>query len=285
MEKKKNQITVKLNNEVENDRSFHQYHEEAAGVDEIPEHAYKQGRDHKKKKGDRNKYARKKKIATQGFIITGLSAIVIGVLLGLILLKMFVPSGEEPIIVQPVNTDTEIVNPPTTDGGQSELELPSLQAHVIQAGVFSSVEQGEAWQATVNQSGYQSMLWHADEDIRLFTGVYPSEAEAKRVAEIMGEVNLDLYVREWSSPARTIEMEEPLIEWLIAFADSWRDTTTLGMTDQIKQDWSMWLESAPSNIPASVTHLQTRIEAYLEQPNQATIELELLSWWYLYNQI
>lgn len=284
MEDKK-KITVKLSNDPTEDYLFSSYQEEeAASLDDIPELQYKSVKTSKLKKSGK-KFGGNHSSSIKSFIITALSAIVIGVGLGIFILNMFVVNEEEPTMSQPVSREQEEGDRNTTETtGSNQLELASLQAYVIQAGVFSSLEQAKISQDTIHQAGFQAILWETEEDIRLFTGAYGSEVDAKQMAEVMESAGLDLYVRSWNNESGVASLEQPVADWLGLFTDLWNASLT-GMTDQMHSNWNDWVLAAPDNMPDSVMELKERVEQFLKQPNNDILDSELLVWWYLYDQL
>lgn len=278
-------ITVKLSDQLNDDRPLESF-EEAASVDDIPEFTYKHTHKGKGKKSLRKYYGKKQNTALKSFGITALIAIVVGVSLGYIILRMFVVTEEAPLNPSTPTTSVQqdadnSTSTPASGETRSMHELPALQGYIVQAGVFSSIEQAESFQENLEQAGVHSAVWATGEDVRLFTGVYSSEMEAKSVTE---SDQVDLYARTWSTEAKEAEISEAVANWLTGFAQLWTSSLD-GMTDEILGGWQEWLQTAPDDLPESTIPLYQDVDQFISQPNSGQVNVELVNWWHHYNQI
>ncbi|GGM27318.1 hypothetical protein GCM10011351_11430 [Paraliobacillus quinghaiensis] len=228
------------------------------------------------------------------FALTACCAIIIAVGFGFIMLKMFVEIDNQNALPSNATTTSQTTDstestttPVVTDSQETDLAIPALQAFVLQLGVFSDQLKAEEWQEKVKNSGQESMIWEIDGEFRLFAGVSSTKKEAKFQAQLLQESGQDIYVREWKTSEKTIEVNAEVAEWLQSFSPLWVETTAGNLNDQ---EWEEWLNTAPEGLSDPLLALKgktkTMYDLLVTQAKQdQLIQVRLLEMWYLYQNL
>ncbi|CDQ18181.1 stage II sporulation protein B [Halobacillus karajensis] len=204
------------------------------------------------------------------FLATALTALIISLGLGFLLLRMFVSltdqtdasSQTSQVTGDPVNSEATASN-----NDEQGTELPSgtpqtLDSYIVQAGAFSTEGKAKEWRSKLTALLVPSVIWQRDGQYFLFVGSANSKKEANVIADRLAEKSIETYVKPF---AVTIEKEVPeeLITSLQShelgklsenerqgFIEKVGNDTTLGkvLTDWESQDDSNinWLKVAQS---------------------------------------
>ncbi|RKQ17945.1 SPOR domain-containing protein [Oceanobacillus bengalensis] len=238
MDKRKS-IIVKQNGKVtkiieHKAKNIHTSNQEAAatlkesGDDQIP--AYERKTDLKKVKPFKksSKFSTFKPIA-----IAITSAIIIGLVLSVIMFQVFVnvedgSAGQALTSVPVSNADEEVaVNDTDKPIGTSVYSIDSIQAFVLQAGVFSEMANAEEWATQFQQAGAPTLIWEKDNQYFLLVGVSETKEQAEKIATELSTADHDIFVKEWSTNSYEIELTEEENEWLQHFRESWLSAVQL----------------------------------------------------------
>lgn len=174
----------------------------------------------------------------QLLLVTILSAVVLGVVIGAVMLKLLtVFEADEASVAVSGHVNGAA-------GQKSEV----LTAYVLQGGVFAKKKNAEEWLAKYNKAGVPATLWKQDESYYLFAGVATAESQAAEQAAEMKQKKLDIYVKEWTAPIANGFLTEKEKKWIGEFSTIW--STTLQQSVENKKiseaDWEKLVKSAPA---------------------------------------
>ncbi|WP_053219024.1 hypothetical protein [Virgibacillus senegalensis] len=196
------------------------------------------------------------------FIFAAISALMIGLTLGFIMLRMFAGIDEsgDPQAVPSSYTSSQNDNPSAGAEQDSSAETGQngMTAFVVQGGVFSSNDKAEAWQKNFTDAGFPSMIWERDGQFYLFAGVADTEAAAKKIASAMTEKELETYVKPWQAETVGKNLAEGQAEWLQQFTILWQKSVSTG---EIKAtEWNDWLKLLPEDASEPLVQLHDQAE-------------------------
>ncbi|WP_173916006.1 hypothetical protein [Halobacillus sp. Marseille-Q1614] len=123
------------------------------------------------------------------------TALVVSLVLGFILLKIFVAATDGGTLSQPLTPEGTATA--AGQAGQVTLEIPGLQTIVIQSGVFSSAEKAEEWQSNLQDQSISSIIWKKDDQYFLLSGSEDLSSDMKGLAEDYSAKNIPTYTKEW----------------------------------------------------------------------------------------
>lgn len=179
-------------------------------------------------------------------ILTILSAVAVGSILGFIMLRMFGGIGMEPsndAVVPVTGAPNE-----AADNNSSETEIIALDpinAFILQGGVYSEESNAVEWQSRFQEAGMPSMLWERDGQTYLLAGIAVTKESGDEIAERFSE--LDIYIKEWSVQSAELEASAAEKEWLEEFYSTW-----LHSLEQVEnsgtfqhETWQQLAENAP----------------------------------------
>ncbi|GGC92931.1 hypothetical protein GCM10007216_24610 [Thalassobacillus devorans] len=251
--------------------------EEPANV--IKPEAWKKHPYYKKKK-------RKKKVSSpvKNILIVVMTALIFGLLLGFLLLRMFVGMTENDGASANSGVSlTEVNSPGTTDSGsdgnQSMMALPGTDAYVVQAGYFTSREKAEEWSQNYTDYGHPTVVWERDGDVFLFTGLAPDHEAAQSKASRLQQDGLETYVKPWSVP-KIEKVNKEKAEPLSGFADLFSAT----LKGENKGDgWKQFGERLPKE--ENFMALKDNIAALVSASDSVQQDVLLLEVWKSYEEI
>ncbi|MBP1968803.1 stage II sporulation protein B [Virgibacillus natechei] len=221
------------------------------------------------------------------------SAVVIGSILGIIMLRMFV--GIESDIAQgnnnlPVAGVDNEDNGNNTEAGLSTFSNGSIDAYVLQGGVFSEMENADEWVENYDQAGLHSLIWEVNDQYFLLVGLANTDDQAKQFAnDITAEEGFEVFGKEWNTAEREVELIEEEAEWLQAFEENWHEA--LGSLENeeifIVDEWEGLVENYPEETDR-LASLNESISSFLDEMEQAEgskAQNILLNMWYQYDRV
>ncbi|KHE71888.1 SPOR domain-containing protein [Halobacillus sp. BBL2006] len=129
--------------------------------------------------------------------VTALTALVISLGLGFLLLRMFVTLTDE------TTTGRDVVPATSNSTGEPQAEAiqnvnPSaIESYFIQAGVFSTEDKAIEWKTKLTSQSVSSIVWERDGQYFLFAGSAPTQEEADVLAAQLQGYGVDTYVKSW----------------------------------------------------------------------------------------
>lgn len=133
-------------------------------------------------------------------IVSGGSAVLIGTLMGLLILKVFVGSGV-PEGTNTIDTHLEKSSQSTeSDTSQpaeagAEAELPGIESVWVQGGVYSGKEGAEAFAAAQREDGQAAVVRKMGDQYRVFFGVGLTRDHALSIAGEIKDAGGDVYLK------------------------------------------------------------------------------------------
>ena len=171
----------------------------------------------------RPKSAKKKSWLAPVFV-TILSAGVIGTVLGMFIIHLF--TGIENEQSEEELSPSAAVTAQETDSQVHSGQLAALAGYVLQAGLFEEQANAEEWRDTFTSAGEPAFIWERDEQYFLLIGIYHTEDSAKqRAVELQGE-GFDVFVKQWQTTEKELELPEEASEWIEQFGQVWEEALT-----------------------------------------------------------
>ncbi|HLR14598.1 MAG TPA: SPOR domain-containing protein [Bacillota bacterium] len=225
-------------------------------------------------------------------LLSVVSAVVIGVLLGFIVLKMSsggadVASENHPS--QPASQGVEAASKSENEDQESQrmIQLNELKAYVLQAGVYSEKENTEEVVSTFQSQGYPATIWEEENQYYVFTHIFTTEEQAKDAVNQLEKNELEVYAKPWTTKEKSIEMTEEEEAFIQSFVQTWEETVdkhASGETNFI-QLWEQLATDMPTdsgNIDGLVTYITKEIS---EAEVAIDMEQILLDTWYMYSKL
>jgi len=230
-------------------------------------------------------------VAIGPFLAATFIAICIGLFLGFMMLNMFaqkedVANGNDQQTLatsKDAETNERSENKKTTT-------LKLMKAFVIQLGVFSEQKNADTWAKTYEQAGVPSTIFQRDNQYYLFTGVANSEERAKEFAEKLSKQDIEVYVKEWVTNEKEIELTDEENKWIQLFQEQWLATlSSLSKQEGILlNDWKKLIENYPQhsdNITLLVEEIRPMFDHEAETKNDFSLHNDLLNMWKIYEKI
>lgn len=253
-------------------------------------------------------------------MLAGGSAIVIGMVLGFVMLRLFAGLASTESNTMPAyNNDATQVpasenNNATPATGQSSAEksnspsssmvaysFPAVSAYVVQAGIFSTNEKANIWKQKMEESGMTGFVWPEGDQYYLFTGVGASKAEGDKIASFLKAQEFDSFVKEWSVSARDKKVMNEEGKWMEAGITIWKSmlTTTSGIISKgdgdlgaVVNNINAWKKSIPDMATEQTSSFQNAFNQFIQsvelyQSQKSTVSLwemqvQLLNIWFEY---
>ncbi|MFA1822539.1 hypothetical protein ACDX78_20645 [Virgibacillus oceani] len=213
-----------------------------------------------------------------------ISALVIGSLFGVILLRMFVTMDGTPEIGGNPNPaavtadDAEEDNTEDSSGQDvRSVEMESITAYVLQGGIFSEKENADTWAVNFEEANIPAMIWHRDDQYFLFTGVNSSAEEASQAADELETEELEIYSKEWNTPPVEISLSANEEEWLNSYLAWWKKA--LSSSGEASGELEQLKESYPEE-----SNLLAPLYDKLAEVNEIDDKV-LLELWYMYGTL
>lgn len=231
----------------------------------------------------------KGKSAIAPFLTATFTAMIIGVLLGLMMLNMFTNKDSFVSTSDQESLDTTNNVEMREDAERTLITtLKQLDAYVIQLGVFSEQKNADAWSETYEQIGFPSTHFHRDDQYYLFTGMAATEEKAKEFAEPLLKEGMDVYVKEWVTNEIEIYLTEEEDKWFGQFYKQWNESVQLLEKEEkiILNGWTKLTQDYPSD-SEEITHLVQVIQLLPENEMENNFELQnhLLNIWKVYDEL
>ncbi|WP_163526482.1 hypothetical protein [Halobacillus ihumii] len=135
------------------------------------------------------------------------TALVISLALGFLLLRMFVSVTDETSPTSgAANADTNAVQPAPAD--TVPVDFPELDKLIVQAGVFSTEGKANEWQANLTEQSLPSVIWKRDSQFYLLAGSGANQAEVELIAAELSADDIPTYTKTWSVSAGSVEVSE-----------------------------------------------------------------------------
>lgn len=231
----------------------------------------------------------KSKINLKTIVTAIISAVVIGLCLGFIMLNMFDGIGHQASGEMGddnlANTGNANSSEAAGSGDTSSFSLEPLHAFVLQAGVFSGEENANKWAAKFEDANHPVMIWPRDDQFTLLAGIANSETEAKTLADSFS--NATIYVKEWSTDEVSINVTSAEQKWLESFVSLWGDSVN-SQTELATDKWKKLIDDFPKQAPVIGSMKQPLTESFqmvTDENSTTTGQKFLLEQWLQYEKI
>ena len=216
------------------------------------------------------------------FVVTIVTAIIVGSVLGFLMLRMFGGVGADTEDEQgtPVSS---FQNTNESEDETQKITLDSIDTFIMQGGVFTEEDNALEWKSKFEDSGLPTMLWEREDQLFLFVGLATTKEAGVNAAEEYAD--LDIYVKEWSVPSGELEGSAEEEEWLETFLKQWQiSMEELESTDSFQlEEWEQLVEKVPSQ-SEKLASLATEIES-IENHKNLEGRVQLLQLLYEYEQV
>lgn len=237
---------------------------------------------------------KKKKAMSQvvkTMILAAISAIVIGVALGFIMLRMFAGIDESSQQVNSYGNTTQsgAANSDEVNTGAGVSSEKKLQAYVVQGGVFSTEKKAKEWQVQFKNAGFESLIWQREGQYFLFAGISKTEQTADETAGLFSAENLETYVKPWSTKVAGVEESDQETDVLKKFLSTWNNTLeNINSSDHPslnKEEWEKWIASIPEESKKELQPLTEQATKLIQVLNEGEnmdenqLQISLLKLW------
>lgn len=294
-------MTVKLNGEklaAYNNSKYNQmdsvhnvYKEQSATIEKADEKGERFAS--KKEKNSQKKipvnHLRLKNVKTaKPIIIAVMTAIFIGSVLGFVLLGVF---GNIDSVIMPNHNNRVVqLNPAEQadqDGEKDALSLSSVNAYVLQAGVFSDEANAQTLVGEYKAQGIIPVVWQRDNQYYVLTAVTNSQENADALAKQQEAMGLEAFVKEWESSAGEMNMTSGEAEWFQTFHELLAGSIeAVSASDSVPLEGWTALLGNQDHESERVASFAEEIEPYLEHlagSEQVTFQQGLLEIWHHYD--
>lgn len=232
----------------------------------------------------KGKPSRKINIVWKAILISGISAIFVGTLIGFILFRMFVQVDAPASAGNPSQGTTPVAQPEKEEAGSDMVtsSLDSLETYIIQAGIFSEKENADSLITNLTSLGIPTVFFEKDGQYYLMTGVGPTEDAVKSLAASLSNNQADLYVKEWSIEAKEIEMTEAEDSWLTEFQAFFAEQLQQADLNQsiADEEITALVDKAPDGAE-KIAGLVTSLTEMKGEPSS----YQLLNWMKVYDEL
>ncbi|GAB3797187.1 SPOR domain-containing protein [Virgibacillus kimchii] len=218
-----------------------------------------------------------------------ISALVIGSILGIIMLRMFVTMDGSPGLSgnnNPAAVSMDDAGEENTEHTlENELqtkELDAIDAYVLQAGVFSERENAEKLAESYEAANIPVMIWNRDDLYYLFAGVTSTAEEAEKAAGQLEAKELELYSKAWDTDAVELLLTGNEEEWLHAYTTWWHQAIAADAGEESASDLEQLTETFTDE-SNELTGLYEKLEV-VQRENEIT-DKNLLELWHIYETL
>ncbi|MFC7061648.1 hypothetical protein [Halobacillus seohaensis] len=183
----------------------------------------------------------RKKLSQSSFKYVSLSimtALFVSLALGFVLLKLFVSVTEEAAPTQSVSGDQI----QTTEASKISIDLPSLEAKVVQSGVYTNEETANEWKDKLSEQSLPSIIWLQNEQYYLLSGSEDKESTVNVLVDELSEMEVPTYLKTWeveSGKIAVIESQSSIVKSVINHLEKHTlHTVPMEERDQMLQSWS-----------------------------------------------
>lgn len=240
------------------------------------------------KKNSKAVFMKRNRSIWKAVLIAGISAILIGSLMGFFVFRLLVQvntptsAGSQPVNQFPAGTDQEEQAAENTDLPTVTASMDSIDMYILQTGVFAEKENADLLIEELAAAGIQTALIEREGQFILIAGAGPSKEAAQSIAAGISDNQEDIYVKEWKTEAKEIEVTEAENDWLMTFQDFFQQQLlTASQTEPVPEaEIQELIEKAPKD-GMVVNELVAGLDKTLDQPST----FQLVSWIKLWEEL
>lgn len=212
------------------------------------------------------------------FIISALTAVIIGSFLGFIMLTIFVDLDPEEVQFDQQSPITAVTSSSedksNAEGSQTEHQTTAWPFFVIQAGIFSEKETADQLVQSLKTENINSMIWQREDKYHVFTGIHPTHQDSKQFASENLLSSKELYAgKEWTTISQSIKLSEAEKDWLTKIET---EIDQLIQNPANRSNLEKLLNEKPANNSENFQAFYKSLEEYLSMDNQQSIQTQLL---------
>ncbi|WP_163537898.1 SPOR domain-containing protein [Gracilibacillus sp. YIM 98692] len=222
------------------------------------------------------------------FLVSAMTAIVIGSLLGFFMIQIFVDLDNEEMTFNQdlqVSSTKEEANAVEEEDdrkstGQDDFKGSTLTGYVVQAGIFTSKAAAETTQSQLDAHSLSSMIWEKEDKYHIFVGVHSTSEASKAFANNYKKEEIELYGgKPWAIeiPETSLPSEEQ--QWLQEFDQLLE--TAISDVSSVK-DFEKWLEQKPESVGEELKPLTDSVAELITLKDQQSLSVGLLNVWHEY---
>ncbi|WP_404453265.1 hypothetical protein LG329_03240 [Virgibacillus necropolis] len=220
--------------------------------------------------------------------VAAISAILLGVGLGIFMLNMFTNIDANAVNGK-VNLQTDTSNTSNSGAAASDLStytLKSIQAFVLQAGLFNDESNVTVVQDKFKKAGFPTMVWKRDTQYYLFANLAETKDQTDSQKATFKELNLDTFAKKWATNEVEIELTEAEYNWIQDFHTLWNASLKDVSKNQTfsSKDWNKWIESYPDN-GKNTTQFYENVQSLktnIDKASESSAPIILLNLWNQY---
>lgn len=212
------------------------------------------------------------------FIISGVAAIFVGVVLGFIMLKiaagMNTDDDAEPSTpseqTETNSGDTENGSVPAAGTETTSVSFDPISAQVVQIGAFQTEAAAVEFSASYEAVGIKPIIWYRDELHYTFVGIANTENQIDVVEQSVNDlVEGEPYSKEWVVAGKTKETSEIEGNWVKEGMNIWQEaisqfSTSQTLDDNTKENIANWLQTKPETMTDEAISFVQRWETLSE---------------------
>ncbi|MGM8213001.1 SPOR domain-containing protein [Virgibacillus sp. W0430] len=224
-----------------------------------------------------------------------ISAVAIGIVLGSIMLNLFTtvkndsePPGTSPASIQTTEeNDEEESKTNRASDHRKETEIKSMQAYVIQGGVFKEQPNAEEWLHTFQTEGHNGVIWNRDDEFYVILGLFTTKEKASRQVIKIKEQGLDAFVKQWTTDSVRVNLNEEEEQLVLQFQEIWLHFMKALETHQLNESsWEDKLNKLALE-KESFIQLHKKTSDLLQDLNQKSakeVQFALLKAWHHFDE-
>ncbi|MDX8046571.1 SPOR domain-containing protein [Gracilibacillus sp. S3-1-1] len=219
-------------------------------------------------------------------LISGVTAIVIGSFLGVIMLRMFINIDPEEVAFDSsstINNQAASVSSEQVETKEENYQGKEYHFYVTQAGVFSSESAAEQLVAELKEENIDGMVWQRDDSYHVYVSLTSSQEASKDFTEKFISDSDDMYSgKPWDVNAESAALEEGESEW-VQLLESSLEQMIEGNIDE--GEMNRLLEDKPTNPSALVEQIVSILESLQAQNEEQSAQVLVLQVLYNYDRL
>ena len=227
----------------------------------------------KEKKHHTPKSASKRKWKPIIMAIT--SAVCIGVLFGMIMLKMVGTFGDygtpqptaDGISGAANNRNDEMAG--NENKGDGFYTVPRMEAFVLQGGVFEKEASVDDWKKSFQDATFSPVVWKGENQYHLFVGIAQSKEQGKAIAkDIKDTFGFDVFAKSWYTEEKKLDLSQEEKQWLDSVMALW-DESLKGINESSEFPMDDW-----KDIQHKIHETGNQLRAFHKRLTQLISELD-----------
>lgn len=202
-----------------------------------------------------------------GFIGIVISAIIVGVSFGFMMLTIFTGEKSDQMITA---LPEQAISPVEVTKTRIPGQVPTLGVEVVQGGAFSLADKGEETVQVLQENGFAATLIKTTDPVFLFIGLGLDREQASVVAEKYKENDQEVYLKPYAiTSTGTVQSEEQAL-FLETSVDLFEQLTLLSVNG-LANGGSLLTEETMTELTINFEKLNAISNPFIENESQQTI--------------